>query len=78
MADDIIIEKSILNGLAKGMEKEADNIAKEEQLISDSIQPLGRIVPEQEQENLNTVTSSLLEDIKQKRETAAQLRNMEL
>ena len=69
--------KNILNGLAEGMEKNADNIAKEEQLIRDSIQPLGRIVPEKEQENLNTITKSLLDNIKYLREIAARLRKIE-
>jgi len=76
MCDDMK-QKNILNGLAEGMEKNADSIAKEEQLIRDAIQPLGRIVPEKEQENLNTITASLLESIKQLRETAARLRKME-
>jgi hypothetical protein len=56
--DDDVIQKNILNGLAEGMEKNADNIAKEEQLIRDAIQPLGRIVPEKEQECLNTITDT--------------------
>jgi hypothetical protein len=70
-------QKNILNGLAEGMEKNADSIAKEEQLIRDSIQPLGRIVPEEEQGNLNTVTASLVKNVSQLREIAAQLRKME-
>jgi len=70
-------QKNIINGLVEGMEKSADNIAKEEQLIRDAFQPLGRIVPEKEQECLNTITSSLLENIKQLRETAARLRKIE-
>jgi len=76
MVDDVT-QKNILNGIAEGMEKNADNIAKEEQSIRDSIQPLGRIIPEEEQECLNTSTASLIEDVKHKRETAAQLREME-
>jgi hypothetical protein len=76
MGDDEI-QKNIINGLAEGMEKNADNIAKEQQLIRDAIQPLGRIVPENEQERLNTITASLLESIRQLRETAARLRKME-
>jgi len=75
--DDDATKKNILNGLAEGMEKNADNIAKEEQLIRDAIQPLRRIVPEEEQENLNTITASLLKNISQLRETAARLRKME-
>ena len=75
--DDDIKNINILNGLAEGMEKSADSIAKEEQLIRDAIQPLGRIIPENEQEYLNTITSSLLESIKQLREIAARLRKME-
>jgi len=74
---DDVTQKNILNGLAKGMEKNADSIAKEEQLIRDAIQPLRRIVPEKEQENLNTITASLLENVSQLRETAARLRKME-
>jgi hypothetical protein len=76
MGDDVIL-KNILNGLAEGMERNADSIAKEEQLIRDAIQPLGRIIPENEQECLNTVTASLLENVRQLRETAARLRKME-
>lgn len=72
-----LIQKNILNGLAEGMEKTADNIAKEEQLIRDKLQPLGRTVPEKEQESLNTITVSLLENVKQFREIAARLRKME-
>jgi TRAP-type C4-dicarboxylate transport system substrate-binding protein len=75
MGDDAT-KKNILNGLAEGMEKNADSIAKEEQLIRDTIQPHGRIVPEKEQENLNTVTAPLLENVRQQREIAAQLRKM--
>jgi len=74
--DDDVTQKNTLNGLAEGMERNADNIAKEEQLIRDAIQPLGRIVPEKEQEHLNTITASLLESIRQLRETAARLRKM--
>ena len=70
-------QKNILNGLAEGMEKNADSIAKEEQRIRDAIQPLGRIVPEKEQENLNTVTASLVENVRQLRETATRLKKME-
>jgi len=76
MVDDVT-QKNILNGLAEGMEKNADNIAKEEQSIRDAIQPLGKIIPEKEQEFLNTVTSSLLENVRHLRETAARLRKME-
>jgi hypothetical protein len=72
-----MIQNNILNGIAEGMEKSADNIAKEEQLIRDSIQPLGRILSEKEQENLNTITASLLENIKHLRETATRIRKME-
>ena len=73
MSDDLQI-KNILNGLAEGMGKNADSIAKEEQLIRDAIQPLGRIVPEKEQESINTITASLVENIRQLRETAIRLR----
>ena len=76
MCDDLT-KKNILHGLAEGMERNADSIAKEQQLIRDAIQPLRKIVPEKEQENLNTITASLLESIRQLRETAAQLRRME-
>jgi hypothetical protein len=75
--DDDVTQKYILNGLAEGMEKNADTIAKEEQLIRDTIQPLRRIVPEKEQEKLNTTTASLLENVRQQRETASRLRKME-
>ena len=70
-------QKNILNGLAEGMEKNADNIAKEEQRIRDAIQPLRRIVPEEEQENLNTITASLVGNVSCLREIAARLRKME-
>jgi len=75
MGDDMT-QKNILNGLAEGMEKNADNIAKEEQLIRDKIQPHGRIVPDKEQEQLNTITASLVESICQLRETATRLKKM--
>jgi len=75
--DDDVTQKYILNGLAEGMEKNADTIAKEEQLIRDTIQPLRRIVPEKEQEKLNTTTASLLENVRQQREIASRLRKME-
>jgi hypothetical protein len=76
MSDDAT-HKNILNGLAEGMEKSADNIAKEEQRIRDAIQPHGRIVPEEEQENLNTITASSVKNVSHQREIAAQLRKME-
>jgi hypothetical protein len=76
MSDDLQV-KNIINGIAEGMEKKADNIAKEEQLIRDAIQPLGRIVPEKEQESINTITASLVQNIRQTRETAAHLRKLE-
>jgi len=75
--NDDATQKNIFNGLAEGMEKNADSIAKEEQLIRDAIQPHGRIVPEKEQENLNTVTASLVENVSRLREIAARLRKME-
>jgi hypothetical protein len=67
-------QKAILNGLAEGMERNADSIAKEEQHIRNAVQPLGRIVPEKEQEWLNTITASLLENVRQLREIATRLR----
>jgi len=67
-------QKAILNGLADSMESNADSIAKEEQHIRDAVQPLGRIVPEKEQEWLNTITASLLENVRQLREIATRLR----
>jgi predicted transcriptional regulator len=76
MSDDAT-QKNILHGLAESMEKSADNIAKEEQRIRDSIQPLGRIVLEKEQEHLNTVTASLVGNVSHLREIAARLRKME-
>ena len=76
MGDDVI-QKNILIGLAEGMEKSADSIAKEEQIIRDKIQPLGRIVPEIEQENLNTITASLLESVKQLREISDRIRKID-
>ena len=54
-----------------------DNITKEEHLIRDAIQPIGRIVPEKEQESINFITASLLESNKQLKETAAIIRKME-
>lgn len=70
-------QKNINNGLAKGMEKTADSIAKDDQLIRDENQPLGRFVPEEEQEYLNNITISNRKDINDLREKAAQLRKME-
>jgi len=75
--DDDERQKNILNGLAEGMEKNADSIAKEEQRIRDAIQPLRRIVPEEEQESLNTITASLVENVSRLREIAAQLRKID-
>jgi ribosomal protein S12 methylthiotransferase accessory factor YcaO len=77
MGDDAA-QKAILNGIAEGIERDADSIAKEGQQIRDAIQPLGRIVPEKEQEWLNTITASLNENVRQLRETAALLRKVEL
>ncbi|MDR0287751.1 MAG: hypothetical protein LBI03_08645 [Clostridiales bacterium] len=70
------IPKNVLNGIAEGMEKDADSIAKREQCIRDAFQPLGRIVPEKEQEWLNTITASLLDNVRQLRDIAAQLRKV--
>jgi len=75
--DDDETKMNILKGLAEGMERNADRIAKEEQLIRDAFQPLGRIMPEKEQEYLITITASLLENIKHIREIAARFRKME-
>jgi len=75
--NDNLKNKNILNGFSESIEKYADNIAKEEQLIRDAFQPLGRIVPEKEQECLNTITTSLLENIILLRETAARLKIIE-
>ena len=75
--DDEVRQKNILNGLAEGMEKNADSIAKEEQRIRDAIQPLGRIVPEKEQMFLNTITASLVENVRHLREISARFRKME-
>ena len=76
MSDDVT-RKNIFNGLAEGFEKTADTIAREEQRLRDAFQPLGRHVPEKEQECLNTITASLLENIRWLRETAARLRKLE-
>ena len=77
MGDDVNVI-SIFNGIAEGMEKNADRIAKEEQLIRDAIQPLGKILPENEQEFINTITASLILNIEQLRNIAARLRKMEI
>ena len=75
MDDDIeTTEANIKKGLAEGMEKDADRIERDDQLIRDYNQPLGRIVSEEEQENLNSIGASLREDVKHLRDTAAQLK----
>ena len=66
-------EANIKKGLAEAYEKDADRIACDDQRIRDSIQPLGRIVSENEQENLNSIGVSSREAVKHLRETAAQL-----
>jgi hypothetical protein len=65
---------NIKKGLAEAYEKDADRIARDEQHIRDSRQPLGRIVSEEEQENLNSIGASLREDVKLHRDIASQLR----
>jgi len=67
-------QKAILNGIAEGMEKEADSIEKDEQKIRDAYQPEGRVLSEKEQERLSDVTASLRESVSHLRKTAAQLR----
>jgi hypothetical protein len=75
MDDDIkITEANIKKGLAEGMEKDADRITRDDQLIRDYNQPFRRIVSEEEQENLNSIGASLREGVKHLRDTAAQLR----
>jgi hypothetical protein len=74
MDDDIeTTDANIKKGLAGAMEKDADRITRDDQHIRDSIQPLGRILSEEEQENLNSMGSSLREDVKHLRDTAARL-----
>jgi hypothetical protein len=77
MDENIVEHKAIKVSLAESLEKESDSIAKAEQHIRDAIQPLGRIVSEKEQEGLNTVTASLVENVRHLRETASQLRKGE-
>jgi hypothetical protein len=72
--DDDVTRKAILYGLAGAMEKEADSIADEQQKIRDTVQPLGRILSEEEQERLNSLSRSAYEYMIQLRETAALLR----
>jgi hypothetical protein len=72
--DDDVTRKAILNGLADAMEKEADSITAEQQKIRDTVQPLGRILSEEEQERLNSLSRSAYEYMDQLRETAAMLR----
>jgi hypothetical protein len=75
MDDDIEgTEANIRKGLAEAMEKTADRIAHEEQQIRDHIQPLGRIVSEKEQKDLNSIGTSLRDDVDHLRKTAAQLK----
>jgi hypothetical protein len=75
MNDDIeTTEDNIKKGIAEAMEKDADRIAHEDQHIRDSCQPLGRIVSEEEQENLNSIGASVREDVKHLRDTAARLK----
>jgi hypothetical protein len=65
---------NIKKGLAEACEKDADRIAREDQDIRDHYQPLGRIVPEEEQENLNSLGASPREDVQHYRDIASQLR----
>jgi hypothetical protein len=73
MADDATVQ-AICDGLADAMEREADRITDEQQRIRDACQPLGRIISEQEQENLNTLSVSALEYVKHLRESASLFR----
>jgi hypothetical protein len=67
-------EANIKEGLAEAMEKDADRIAHDEQLARDYCQPLGRFVPEEEQESLNSIGASQREEVKHLRDTASQLK----
>jgi len=67
-------EKAILNGIANGMDQEANNIEKDEQKIRDSLQPSGRILSEKEQERLATTTATLRESVRYLREKASWLK----
>ena len=76
MGDDFeTTETNIKRGLAAAYEKDADRIACDDQRIRDYIQPLGRIVSENEQENLNSIGASSREEVKHLSETAAQLKD---
>jgi ATP-dependent Zn protease len=72
--DEDVTQKAISDGLAEAMEKEADRITDEQQKIRDEIQPLGRIVSEEGQEMLNSLSVSAYEHIRHLRETAALFR----
>jgi hypothetical protein len=76
--DNDVTWKAIFNGIAEGMEKEAGNITAEQQRIRDKIQPLGRIISEEVQESLNSVSESALGYVSHLRETAASLRKAAL
>jgi hypothetical protein len=67
---------NIINGIAECMEKEADEIAENEQRVRDALQPHGKVVPEKEQESLNTITTSSRLSVQHLREIAAQLRSI--
>jgi hypothetical protein len=72
--DDDVTRKAILNGLADAMEKDADSIADEQQKIRDTVQPPGRILSEEKQESLNSLSRSAYDYMDRLRETAAMLR----
>jgi hypothetical protein len=76
MGDDVT-RMAIFNGIAGAMEKEADSITVEQQKIRDELQPSGRIVSEEEQENLNSLSAPSYEYMQQLRENAASLRKGE-
>jgi hypothetical protein len=61
-------------GLQKLMKKKMMRLRVRITLTRDSIQPLGRIVSEEEQESLNSIGVSRREDVKHKREIASQLK----
>jgi len=67
-------QKAILNGIANGMEQEADSIANDEQKIRDTFEIIGEIPSEKKQEWLATTTAILRESIDYLRGKASWLR----
>jgi hypothetical protein len=68
------ININIINGIAAGMEKEADEIASNKKQVLEVLQPQGKILSEAEQATVNSIIATLEATEKHLRKTAAQLR----